>query len=147
MHLHSYVCCAMWSAVQVAERAGVHSTAVKNVIIWGNHSSTQVCTRLLPLWLGDRGILKWVCQDVPHFGPSRRLVLAKHAVVAHWLLFPVIQLMCAVHVLLYLLQYLDMNHGTVNINLTLSLSLIRLCVFVCLCCCCCCCLSCCSTLT
>ncbi|KAF5827255.1 NAD-dependent malate dehydrogenase [Dunaliella salina] len=26
---------------QVGERAGVHSTAVKNVIIWGNHSSTQ----------------------------------------------------------------------------------------------------------
>eukprot|EP00983_Pelagomonas_calceolata_P098586 1158368-Pelagomonas_calceolata.AAC.5 len=25
----------------VGERAGVHSTAVKNVIIWGNHSSTQ----------------------------------------------------------------------------------------------------------
>lgn len=28
--------------LQVAERAGVHSTDVKNVIIWGNHSSTQV---------------------------------------------------------------------------------------------------------
>lgn len=27
---------------QVAERAGVHSTDVRNVIIWGNHSSTQV---------------------------------------------------------------------------------------------------------
>jgi len=26
---------------QVAERAGVHVTEVKNVIIWGNHSSTQ----------------------------------------------------------------------------------------------------------
>lgn len=26
---------------QVAERAGVHVTKVKNVIIWGNHSSTQ----------------------------------------------------------------------------------------------------------
>ncbi|KAI8475683.1 MAG: malate dehydrogenase, cytoplasmic [Monoraphidium minutum] len=26
---------------QVAERAGLHVTAVKNVIIWGNHSSTQ----------------------------------------------------------------------------------------------------------
>jgi malate dehydrogenase len=26
---------------QVAERAGAHVTAVKNVIIWGNHSSTQ----------------------------------------------------------------------------------------------------------
>lgn len=28
--------------LQVAERAGVHVTDVKNVIIWGNHSSTQV---------------------------------------------------------------------------------------------------------
>lgn len=26
---------------QVAERCGVHNTAVRNVIIWGNHSSTQ----------------------------------------------------------------------------------------------------------
>ena len=27
--------------MQVAERCGVHNSAVKNVIIWGNHSSTQ----------------------------------------------------------------------------------------------------------
>lgn len=26
---------------QLAEKAGVHSTAVKNVAIWGNHSATQ----------------------------------------------------------------------------------------------------------
>lgn len=37
-------CCASCCAAlpQVAERAGVHNTDVKNVIIWGNHSSTQV---------------------------------------------------------------------------------------------------------
>ncbi len=27
--------------VQVAEKVGAHVTEVKNVIIWGNHSSTQ----------------------------------------------------------------------------------------------------------
>ena len=27
---------------QLSERSGVHNTNVKNVIIWGNHSSTQV---------------------------------------------------------------------------------------------------------
>lgn len=27
---------------QLSERSGVHNTKVKNVIIWGNHSSTQV---------------------------------------------------------------------------------------------------------
>lgn len=31
-------CC---HTLQVAERAGVHVSDVKNVIIWGNHSSTQ----------------------------------------------------------------------------------------------------------
>lgn len=36
--------------LQVAERAGVHVTDVKNVIIWGNHSSTQVC-----VWGGGGG--------------------------------------------------------------------------------------------
>ena len=38
------VVCVLFSAAacQVAERAGVHVTDVKNVIIWGNHSSTQV---------------------------------------------------------------------------------------------------------
>jgi len=29
------------SLSQIAHKAGVHTTAVKNVIVWGNHSSTQ----------------------------------------------------------------------------------------------------------
>ena len=32
---------ALWRAAQIAERTGAHVTEVRNVIIWGNHSSSQ----------------------------------------------------------------------------------------------------------
>lgn len=41
--LHESACIFIAHAPpQLAERSGVHNTKVKNVIIWGNHSSTQV---------------------------------------------------------------------------------------------------------
>jgi hypothetical protein len=71
-------CCVRRCRVpQVALRAGVHVTEVKNVIIWGNHSSTQVRRRVRG---GARAVLAVAAPS-----PSRCVQLAPRTGCGHQL--------------------------------------------------------------